>query len=746
MIKLRPAQQKIAAYENGRLAISAVPGSGKTFTLTYLAAKLIGNGRIDRHSQQILIVTYLNASVDTFKARIRQRLGELGLPTDSGFDVRTLHSLAHEIVHIADGGIGTEGSETAVLSDGGKQHALSNALIQWIDHYPDEWNSLLPNNSPKAEVEWRRIVERMAASFISSAKNERIRPEMIMAKLEKQGERADGLLWMAAGIYGRYQHILNQQGARDFDDLIWHATDLLEQRPHLADSLRQRWPYILEDEAQDSVPLQEALIQALIGENGEQNWVRVGDPNQAITSSFTAADPAFFNAFATRPDVRSLPLPNSGRSAPLIIGAANALVDWVCDHHPIEEVHRHTFRRQYILPVTADDGRPNPPDSEAGIHIQVYDRREEDELPRVARLARLYAEKFPDRTLAILVPINRTGHDLADYLDKAETDYDNLLNGNGREREIAAALHAMLALLADPISSKTLPVAFAALHALDHPAAACEQPDKIILLLSSVRHVEKLLFPKNDAGGMDALPTGRTTETDAACVQLFTHFLQILFALRPLPINDLMLALGDALFTQGDKTNEADLSLAYQIGSIMRQWRDANPEWRLPELAAELKNVADGRRSLPIPSPTDAGYEPAPGRITLATQHKSKGLEWDAVFLVGIDGGWIPSSLDAYFQGTYAHLGGDPTAEVKAALYELMGNTGGHAGRTPTESAHINVISERLRLFYVGITRAKRFLHISRSKSTRRYRTERPSEPTSALGALYRYLKDRGQR
>ena len=46
-LQLRPAQQKILEYENGRLAISAVPGSGKTFTLSLLAAKLIGNGRID---------------------------------------------------------------------------------------------------------------------------------------------------------------------------------------------------------------------------------------------------------------------------------------------------------------------------------------------------------------------------------------------------------------------------------------------------------------------------------------------------------------------------------------------------------------------------------------------------------------------------------------------------------------------------------------------------------------------------
>ena len=112
-LQLRPAQQKILEYENGRLAISAVPGSGKTFTLSLLAAKLIGNGRIDPNQQQILIVTYLNSSVDNFKARIRQRLEANELP-DIGYTVRTLHSLALEIVRSADSGL-TDESGRVVL-------------------------------------------------------------------------------------------------------------------------------------------------------------------------------------------------------------------------------------------------------------------------------------------------------------------------------------------------------------------------------------------------------------------------------------------------------------------------------------------------------------------------------------------------------------------------------------------------------------------------------------------------------
>jgi DNA helicase-2/ATP-dependent DNA helicase PcrA len=157
-----------------------------------------------------------------------------------------------------------------------------------------------------------------------------------------------------------------------------------------------------------------------------------------------------------------------------------------------------------------------------------------------------------------------------------------------------------------------------------------------------------------------------------------------------------------------------------------------------------LANVAAGRSPLPFAGPADYGYEPEAGRITLTTQHSAKGLEWDAVFLVGVDGRWIPGSLEAPFIGVHDFLGGDPTAEAAAQLNHLMqGESGLFDGRTATESTHIEVISERLRLLYVGITRARRYLHLSRSRATRRYNKEQDSEPATVMGVIYQYLKER---
>lgn len=766
-LRLRPAQEEILAYMSGRMAISAVPGSGKTFTLSLLATKLIAENRFDPASgRQVLIVTFLNTSVDTFRARIRKRLQEMGLD-DTGYDVRTLHSLSLEIVRAA-GEIPAD--ELTVLDDLQSRQILEAAVDGWINDNVRLWETFLPESgreySPQMIARWRDITATTAASFIRAAKNERYAPATILTTIRRRQNTDDSsgdspnvahspLMYMMAGIYSRYQSSLDRQGSLDYDDLIWRAADMLEHRPDLVKSLRDRWPFVLEDEAQDSVPLQEILLDTLTGPSG--NWVRVGDPNQAITSTFTAAHPRFFSKFIGRPDVIAKTLPNSGRSAPLIIGAANAILNWTIDQHPVPEVRRDAFRRQDILPTPPGDAQPNPPDSEAELRIRVYRHREEEELPAVAQLAVEYAHRQPRNTIAILVPTHYIGYIVAQHLDALNADYDNLLRGSGREREVAAAIHAVLAVLANPLDTKALNSAHSSLSELKetgpiYEAIPEESADsaRFQALLRSVYRPESILFPREDEPIESLLPAGVATEEDVDRLERLAGFLRNNFDLRTLPIDDLTLALADTLFAPragseatDDAAHELDLAIAYQIASQLRQWREAQPEWRLPELVAQLQSVATGRRALNVVR-DDSGYDPKPGRITLTTQHSGKGLEWDAVFLVGIDGMWIPGSLEAPFLGVHDFLGGDPNAEATAQLSYLMSDkTEIYPNRTATESAHIEVICERLRLLYVGVTRARRFLHISRSRATRRQSREREAEPATVLGVLYRYLQER---
>ena len=100
---------------------------------------------------------------------------------------------------------------------------------------------------------------------------------------------------MGAEIYADYQRSLAYRGVVDFDDLIRLALEALRRDADYLARLRQRWPYILEDEAQDSSELQEKILRLLAGERG--NWVRVGDPNQAIYDTFTTANPRFLRSY-----------------------------------------------------------------------------------------------------------------------------------------------------------------------------------------------------------------------------------------------------------------------------------------------------------------------------------------------------------------------------------------------------------------------------------------------------------------
>ena len=116
----RKAQAEILAYEGGTLGVSAVPGSGKTHTLAMLAAKLaekmIGltnHAMIPGTEPVVLVVTFSNSAVNNFKARIAGLMVE-GLIPGVGYEVRTLHSMAAEIVRLGGEKLGLDPEATII--------------------------------------------------------------------------------------------------------------------------------------------------------------------------------------------------------------------------------------------------------------------------------------------------------------------------------------------------------------------------------------------------------------------------------------------------------------------------------------------------------------------------------------------------------------------------------------------------------------------------------------------------------
>ncbi len=135
------------------------------------------------------------------------------------------------------------------------------------------------------------------------------------------------------------------------------------------------------------------------------------------------------------------------------------------------------------------------------------------------------------------------------------------------------------------------------------------------------------------------------------------------------------------------------------------------------------------------------GYEPEPGSITICNYHKSKGLEWDCVFLLGLTEYNFPDNINQKFQGEKWFLKEkykNPVAVIKSEVDEISGSkySGNH-----TYEEKISLIDEKIRLLYVGITRAKEMLILSSSA----YRNDADIGRKNKEQAPCDYIKELGK-
>jgi len=358
MFNPRPLQKEVLNYTQGKMGVSAVPGSGKTQTLSYLAAKLIAEGKIE-DDQEILIVTLVNSAVNNFSYRISNFMQEFGLLPNFGYRVMTLHGLAHQIVRERPDLVGLDNT-FQILDERESNQILGAAVETWIRKNQKqivEWTKTegVNLNDRFVQQRWQQSITVIAGNFIRQAKDLQASPQSINNYLEKINYD-NSLINLGTEVFEDYQRALHYRSAVDFDDLIRLALLSLKSDPDYLQRLQYRWPYILEDEAQDSSQLQEQILQLISGKNG--NWVRVGDPNQAIYETFTTASPEYLKAFLKRDDVIDKTLPNSGRSTSTIINLANELIHWTNHKHPVPELRMrlpyHLFyqRHQMILNQT----------------------------------------------------------------------------------------------------------------------------------------------------------------------------------------------------------------------------------------------------------------------------------------------------------------------------------------------------------------------------------------------------------
>ena len=761
-LTLRPSQKSILRYRGGKMGISAVPGAGKTFTLSALAAQIITSGAL-AVDQEVLIVTLVNSAVDNFANRIGGLVEQRGLIPHLGYRVRTLHGLAHDIVREKPALAGLE-ERFQILDEREAEFIRKEAANAWLSAHPYDLEEYFDASLDDSKRDWVRrgqlpeLVHSLALAFIRSAKDNRLTPETIRARLAESPDLP--LARMGAEIYADYQRALAYRGAVDFDDLIRLSAHILESDPDYLARLQYRFPYVLEDEAQDSSRIQEEILRKIA-----VNWVRVGDPNQAIFETFTTANPQLLKDFIANEADKKEELPVSGRSQPFIIDLANQLIDWVTASHP-EPACRNALSVPYIQPAAADDPQPNPEPDAGAVRIINKKHAPEEEIEAVAKSIEKWLPEHPDWTVAVLVPRNARGVEVVEALKKRNIDYIELINSTNTTRMAAGALANLLSYLSDPSSPSKLAKAYqvwrrdwrdeeslrAAVLAAKQSAdeeeivasseALLAMTKRVAELLRKVGRVEEYLFPAVESAsewlagvGESELAANGPEAADAILLELlaFREVVRRWQASTLLPIDQMLLTLAQELFTE-----PADLALAHKLALVLRQSAESHPEWRLPELTAELGVIAKNERRFIGFSDEDSGFDPEKhrGKVVVTTMHKAKGLEWDRVYLMSVNNYDFPSlqPFDRYISEKWFVRGGlnleaESLAQLRAAF--ATGEYDWYEEGAASLAARVDYTRERLRLLYVAITRAKRDLILTWNSG--RQGDAQPCIPVQAL-------------
>ncbi|MDX9865740.1 MAG: ATP-dependent helicase, partial [Anaerolineaceae bacterium] len=632
MFNPRPGQDEVVAFRHGRMGVAAVPGSGKTQTLSYLASCLIRDNCINE-DQEVLIVTLVNSAVNNFASRIEGFLKQYGYIPGSGYRVRTLHGLAHDIVRERPDLAGLD-SQFQIVDEREAASILDAAASAWMRSNPDFLEMYTSQDQDltgnyRLQRDWQKLIVQSAGSFIRLAKDLQAAPEDLMDIIDDL-DVDHPMLRMGVDIYTTYQQGLRYRSAVDFDDLIRLALRCLRNDPAYLDYLHFRWPYILEDEAQDSSRLQEQILHLIAGEDG--NWVRVGDPNQAIFETFTTANPQFLMDFIHQPDVQSSKLPISGRSTRSIIDLANHLVHWTREEHPNLSL-RDALKPNDILPTPPGDPQPNPPDQPDAIHLSINKKiSPEKEVAMVVNSLKKWLPDNQDSTVAVLVPRNDRGAKVVEALKENGIEAVELLRSSVSARHAAAILSSILEHLSTPSSSTKL----AQMYRLVARIETNEQQDKDFIkktsnLIRTCAKPEEYLWP---VPGHDWLAELRAQDTSDEHMEELT-WLRALTArwqkASLLPIDQLVLTIAQDIFT-----HPVDLAIAHKLAAFLESVATNRPGSHLPEYIIELEAIVRNNRKFLGFSEEYTGFDPEQhrGKVVVATVHKAKGLEWDRVYLL----------------------------------------------------------------------------------------------------------------
>jgi DNA helicase-2/ATP-dependent DNA helicase PcrA len=641
------AQQVAAVTDRGpALLIVAGAGSGKTKVLTHRIAHLLANK--EAWPSQILAITFTNKAANEMKERVHSLLGNVS----EGMWIKTFHSACLQILRREASKLGHDSNFS--VYDTGDTKALIKRLIR-------ESGSDIEGLKPQT-----------VAARISNAKNELKDADDFYSLIDSSNPKDRAI----AEIFTQYQAALRKNNAFDFDDLIAETVYLFRSFPDIAAQYQRRFRHVLVDEYQDTNHAQYSLIRELTkpiadlhnepdpntGElAGPSAITVVGDSDQSIYA-FRGADMRNIAEFAKDfPGSKTILLEQNYRSTQNILSAANAVISKNFDR-PEKNLWSDAGDGEKIISFTGLDERGEA----AYIVDQIQDLRKQGNAYR---------------DMAVLYRTNALSPSLEAELKSQRVPYMVIGGLKFYERkEIKDAL-AYLTAIANPRNDE------AVRRILNEPSRGIGE--KTELKIAELARRDESSFRqallKTDSLGLGPKLT--------AALNGFSKLLNDLDAMSvEAKMADVLSA---ALNLSGYRANLEDS-------------RDPQDEARVDNLDALIGQVFEYQRQ--YPEATIAEYladialaaaadeiDDDSGSISLMTLHTAKGLEYDVIFLVGLE------------QGTLPHI-------------RSFDEPGG--------------VAEERRLLYVGMTRAKQKLYLSSALQRTLFGSTTAFLPSSFLGDI----------
>lgn len=628
----REDQKPVLDYKQGQMAISAVPGAGKTTILLALIIKLLENGI---NPENIFVLTYMESAARNFRERIKNVNQESSkLP-----NISTIHGLALRI-----------------LKDNSNFERMG--LVSDFEICDDSQRATIIQRVANHLKLKKNEVEEFDRAISIMKLGGGVLPESVSdAKVKKFIE-----------FYNLYSQALKENSLIDYDDMLLSSVRLLEENKDILEYYQELCQFIIEDEAQDSSAIQQRLITLLSAKH--KNLIRCGDINQAITTTFSNADVEGFRKFIKTS--QSVEMNCSQRCCQDVWRLANRLVEWAEN----SDNHQNSFYKIFMNPV---EGRN--PVSENAVRAIIMENSFAEKNYILKQIKEILSSN-PKATIGILLRSNYQVSSWLSFINDA--GFKSISRSESLEQKVVyRVIFAVLNMILNPFENEVVATSYETL------ADAGFYKTR---LNAEIRAYESPFILAN------------VDEMNLDLARFYWDAIYWLnFAL--LPIEELAIKIGLHYFT-----SEIEKSNVYLISTLIKRLATSNRNF---EIVLDKLSTLAKRPNLSgfkfFSEEDEASKEFLEGKIQIMTYHKSKGDEFDYVFL--------PEFTEKSLPLDFAQMELKKNTDFMEQVREFNPN---YKKKSEFDLKKVQ-IAENLRLLYVAITRAKKRLTFTVSKESKSF-------------------------